>query len=77
MEGILIKTFRNNGEVNKEGEKGLHGLSTVKIQDIFVAEYPSQGVFGTFQKWLFNVPVKWGHWGGHFLTDKIFIHESL
>ena len=40
VEGILIKTFRNNGEVNKEGEKGLHGLSTVKIQDIFVAEYP-------------------------------------
>ena len=40
VEGILIITFRNNGEVNKEGEKGLHGLSTVKIQDIFVAEDP-------------------------------------
>ena len=29
--GILIITLRNNGEVNKEGEKRLHGLSTVKI----------------------------------------------
>ena len=37
---LLIITFRNNGEVNKEGGKGLHGLSTVKIQDIFVAEDP-------------------------------------
>ena len=35
VEGILIKTFRNNGEVNKEGEKGLHGLSTVKYRTYF------------------------------------------
>ena len=38
--------------------------------------YRSQGVFGTFQKWLFTVAVKWGHWVGHFLTDKMPLREN-
>ena len=38
--------------------------------------YRSQGVFGTFQKWLFTVAVKWGHWVCHFLRDILTLREA-
>ena len=35
VEGILIITFRNNGEVNKEGEKGFMDYQQQKYRTYF------------------------------------------
>ena len=78
--GILIITSRNNGEVNKEGEKRaswiINSKNTGHICRPPRSEYPSCGVFGTFQKWLFTVAVILGHWVGHFLTDILTLREN-